>query len=633
MKTKVNKPEAKKQGATPFFSSRNSSGFFDVQPKLTTGKPGDKYEIEADNIADKVVNRTRTANSSFSDSANSSTLQQKPELSVQEKPLAETITPLVQKKELEEEDTSILAGNIQKEAEEEEQMQLQPIEEEEELQTSLIQKQDIEEEEVQAKSEDEEEEPVQMTQENEEEEVQAKSDGQAPASPAVETKLSGARSGGRKMDAPTRSAMESAFGADFSQVNIHTDEKAVQMSQQLGAQAFTHGNDVYFNKGKYNPDSGDGKHLLAHELTHTIQQTGMIPNQLQMTIGDYRDLQSDRFSGDTLLEACLDSEQALHFGSRGAAVSKMQQALVDAGFPLPIYGVDGIFELETQGALQNFQRSSSLLPTGVLDSATMSSLDALFYLDQPVIPVEPAADIAPEIISDTFNLAPDFGDTTRTTVGVGEMVRFYGNTAGTWTATEGRIIGLNTGENMVWEAPAVAANPAITLTTPAGTASINMTVITPTSLIMKYSHSENIPAGTAGACMITDVVLHPLNVNFGRVQFAEIPGPATNVTGYFNSTPDNLAHVTAGHFVPINNNNAGVIDHAYYHSLSAPYSAGTFQWVIPNQYKIDGESDSQGRFFVNTYQSFYFTSTGDLLIIKAGTFVLRYVNSTVVHGL
>src|SRR5690606_10069691 len=55
-------------------------------------------------------------------------------------------------------------------------------------------------------------------------------------------------------------------------VNIHTDSQAVEMNKSLGAQAFTYGNDIYFNQGKYNPDSASGKHLLAHELTHTIQQ-------------------------------------------------------------------------------------------------------------------------------------------------------------------------------------------------------------------------------------------------------------------------------------------------------------------------------------------------------------------------
>ncbi len=68
--------------------------------------------------------------------------------------------------------------------------------------------------------------------------------------------------------------MESGFGADFSDVKIHTDSSAVDMSNNLNAQAFTHGNDIYFNSGKYDTSSTSGQHLLAHELTHTLQQGG-----------------------------------------------------------------------------------------------------------------------------------------------------------------------------------------------------------------------------------------------------------------------------------------------------------------------------------------------------------------------
>ncbi|WP_143306258.1 eCIS core domain-containing protein [Chitinophaga vietnamensis] len=79
---------------------------------------------------------------------------------------------------------------------------------------------------------------------------------------------------GQGMDAPVRSFMEERFGANFSAVRIHTGHEAGQLSEQLQARAFTVGNDIYFNSGEYRPDSDSGKHLLAHELTHTIQQNG-----------------------------------------------------------------------------------------------------------------------------------------------------------------------------------------------------------------------------------------------------------------------------------------------------------------------------------------------------------------------
>jgi uncharacterized Zn finger protein len=88
----------------------------------------------------------------------------------------------------------------------------------------------------------------------------------------IESELSSSKGGGSKMDAQTSSEMESGIGADFSGVRIHTDSRAEKMNSDIGARAFTNGSDVYFNKGEYNPSSKGGQHLLAHELTHTVQQ-------------------------------------------------------------------------------------------------------------------------------------------------------------------------------------------------------------------------------------------------------------------------------------------------------------------------------------------------------------------------
>jgi hypothetical protein len=66
--------------------------------------------------------------------------------------------------------------------------------------------------------------------------------------------------------------MNRSFNADFSNVKIHTDGEAVGMNRELQAQAFTYGSDIYFNAGKFNTDTAAGKRLLAHELTHVVQQ-------------------------------------------------------------------------------------------------------------------------------------------------------------------------------------------------------------------------------------------------------------------------------------------------------------------------------------------------------------------------
>jgi hypothetical protein len=75
------------------------------------------------------------------------------------------------------------------------------------------------------------------------------------------------------MNKSTKSFMESRFGADFSNVKIHSGNYAAQLSKELNAQSFTVGNNIYFNEGKYQPESSEGKHLLANELAHTLQQS------------------------------------------------------------------------------------------------------------------------------------------------------------------------------------------------------------------------------------------------------------------------------------------------------------------------------------------------------------------------
>jgi hypothetical protein len=70
----------------------------------------------------------------------------------------------------------------------------------------------------------------------------------------------------------TLKEMNSSFGEDFSDVRLHDDTEAQDMNKDLQAQAFTHGKDIYFNKGKLDPETKQGKNLLAHELTHVVQQ-------------------------------------------------------------------------------------------------------------------------------------------------------------------------------------------------------------------------------------------------------------------------------------------------------------------------------------------------------------------------
>ena len=80
------------------------------------------------------------------------------------------------------------------------------------------------------------------------------------------------RSPGQPLDAATRAYMEPRFGHDFSQVRVHTDSRAADSAQAVNAQAYTVGRDVVFGAGRYRPHNGEGQRLIAHELTHVMQQ-------------------------------------------------------------------------------------------------------------------------------------------------------------------------------------------------------------------------------------------------------------------------------------------------------------------------------------------------------------------------
>ncbi|MFH1120022.1 MAG: DUF4157 domain-containing protein [Bacteroidota bacterium] len=78
--------------------------------------------------------------------------------------------------------------------------------------------------------------------------------------------------GGMPLPRTVRNFMEPRFGNDFSNVRVHNDDQSSRLNQQLNARAFTHKNHIFFGSGQYNPDSLQGKQLLAHELTHVVQQ-------------------------------------------------------------------------------------------------------------------------------------------------------------------------------------------------------------------------------------------------------------------------------------------------------------------------------------------------------------------------
>jgi hypothetical protein len=298
-----------------------------IQAKLAIGQPNDKYEQEADSVAEQVM--------SMPDAK-----------------------PAVQREgmpgEEEELQTKSLGGSIQREAmpEEEEEVQAKSL-------GGLIQREAMG---------------------DEEEEIQAKrsSGGGVEVGGDFESRLGSSKSGGSPLPEDVRSFMEPRFGADFSGVRVHTGSDAVQMNRGVNAQAFAHGSDIYFGAGK-----APGKDALtAHELTHVVQQTGEV--QRRIDVGRLRNGGNFQIAPIHLQRApgtaAVTTHPTLEQGAIGGNVKKLQQHLNAQGLEPPLK-IDGIFGKKTKAAVVAFQQShqddkgNNLPPNGIVDKKTWGAID------------------------------------------------------------------------------------------------------------------------------------------------------------------------------------------------------------------------------------------------------------------
>jgi hypothetical protein len=141
-------------------------------------------------------------------------------------------------------------------------------------------------------------------------------DGDGMVAPDVAQRIRTLQRGGETLPESTRTGLEAQFGRDFGDVRIHRDVEAAQVSQQIGARAFTVGRHIAFGAGEYAPETPGGKHLLAHELTHVVQQTGGKPRRVaaQQTAGQVAQREGDEEEGDSLwakIRQIVDKARAL----------------------------------------------------------------------------------------------------------------------------------------------------------------------------------------------------------------------------------------------------------------------------------------------------------------------------------
>jgi hypothetical protein len=128
------------------------------------------------------------------------------------------------------------------------------------------------------------------------------------------------QSPGRPLDPATRAFMEPRFGHDFSQVRVHTDEQAARAAAAIDASAFTLGSSIWFGQGMYRPETAYGRRLLAHELTHAIQQRNRPEAHGGLRVaaaGDSAEVRAERAA-----EAVLAGESMPHVGTSGPVISR-----------------------------------------------------------------------------------------------------------------------------------------------------------------------------------------------------------------------------------------------------------------------------------------------------------------------
>ena len=192
----------------------------------------------------------------------------------------------------------------------------------------------------------------------------------------VERQISAGRSSGDPLPVRLRSELEPKFGTNFGNVRVHTGAQSDQLNRKLGAQAFTYSNHIYMADGKYSPGTGAGKHLLAHELTHVVQQTGRPaiqmkredkPALLNMTVeafDNHRKAEQMDWAND---DAITDRERSIIWGIIDWGVSGL------AGIKLSDIVSDAAAHPETLAYLKDYCQAIN----GMIDGQKAISLIAV----------------------------------------------------------------------------------------------------------------------------------------------------------------------------------------------------------------------------------------------------------------
>lgn len=484
--------------------------------------------------------------------------------------------------------------------------------------------------------------------EQESESLQAKSkDIQSRETSASEqADIQSLKGGGKPLPENLLNFFEARFGHNFSRVRIHHDMRAANVSKAINARAFTYGSDIGFAQGEYLPDNFSGQKLLAHELTHVIQQGKTTEKKIQR-----HTLENDpstapsmscRVATSSPSGISLDVTFSVNSSSLSAA-DKMAISnfvrnwhLSAVAEPVRVDGyasIDGPPSINWPLSCQRAEILASELMTPSDGSPGIPATSITLFAQgeteafssslapnrraQAHIPSIPM--VAPEITSQTVQTVP--GARTRTDIGVGEEVDLTHTVGGvSWSTTAGTL-SLETASSARLTAPDTAQS----VTVSAGSESLVFNVIAPTGIHRDREpgsgirHNHNFP----DIGMRTNSYILPDNVNFYNTSYREVDVPAvTSGTYSCHSGVGHDAHpatisvsntVTSGKGSGPNGRDSAYSGHC---GGSAPFVPGSLSFAIPNEYQVG--SGTFHRFVTTDQIHVLENDASTLTVTKAG---------------
>jgi outer membrane protein OmpA-like peptidoglycan-associated protein len=467
-------------------------------------------------------------------------------------------------------------------------------------------------------------------------------------SPAIESQIASLKGAGHPLPASARSYFEPRFGQDFGRVRVHTGPRAAEAAHSIGALAFTAGRDVAFAAGRYAPETSAGRRLLAHELTHVVQQGAAIRARaadIVQRVGDPSQIPAG-LPCPTDLTAGRPAGTDIKFGLNGAAITPAHTTQLTA-FVATWTAAGGTDDVLVHGYASTVgdQASNWTLScnraeavrnelvrlgiprarTAVVAHGESTDFGSAANNQHAVVTSGPARLISLPICAGTLTARDNFTGRSAVQFGVGETIDlnflcFPATPAADLGGLEwhiasggGALAGVTDVGTGTYTAPAAAGAVTLELRVARGAtagrvvSTHTITIVIPASVRMVAvpgsfpTFAGTIAAGTWGAGFQASVFVDPRNVSFQGVVFGE-GTVAAAVTGTFLAARAGLVHpvntfgpghpgnATTGTPVSPPNDNiatAGGVTPTAFGGVSI-CGVSDFLWAIPWEFSVAG---------------------------------------------